>query len=227
MIVALFDADGTLYSAAYGRGLMKYVSARGRRLYVAAYVASLLPASVPVKLRLTHSESLDRAKLTHMAWLLRGWDEDQARRAFEWVNDEYLLPTRRPEVIERLKWHQAQGHLVLIASATFTPSLLILGERLGVQHLIGSGIEIKNGRYTGRAIPPVIKGADKLERIQAHLADIGSAIDWSSSFGYGDSFSDHEFMQLTGHPVAVHPEHHLRQHAQENGWEILEGQAPL
>ena len=37
MIVALFDADGTLYSAGYGRGLMKYVLAHGRRLHVAAY----------------------------------------------------------------------------------------------------------------------------------------------------------------------------------------------
>jgi HAD superfamily hydrolase (TIGR01490 family) len=225
MIVALFDADGTLYSAAYGRGLMKYALAHGRRLHVAAYFASLVPPSLPVKLRLTHNETLDRLKIGRMAWLLRGWDEAQGRRAFEWVTDEYLLPTRREHVMARLRSHQQLGHTVVIASGTFTPSLQILGDRLGVQHLIGTGIELRAGRYTGRSLPPIIKGADKLAGIRAQLAALGSPIDWAGSYAYGDSYSDREFMQLVGHPVAVHPEHHLREHVLENKWEILESDA--
>ena len=225
MIVALFDADGTLYSAAYGRGLMKYVLSQGRYVHVAAYFGSLIAPTIPVKLRLTHNETLDRLKIGRMAWLLRGWDEAQGRRAFEWVNDEYLLPTRREHVIARLRSHQQQGHTVVIASGTFTPSLEIFGERLGVRHLVGTGIEIRAGRYTGRHLPPIIKGADKLAGIRARLSAIGESIDWASSFAYGDSFSDREFMQLVGHPVAVHPEHHLREYAAENKWEILESAA--
>ena len=149
MIVALFDADGTLYSAAYGRGLMKYAMSHGRWPHVAAYFASLIPPSLPVKLRLTDNETLDRLKISRMAWLLSGWDEERGRRAFEWVNDEYLLPTRREHVIARLRSHQQQGHTVVIASGTFSPSLQILGDRLGVHQLIGTGIEVHNGRYTG------------------------------------------------------------------------------
>lgn len=227
MIVALFDADGTLYSAAYGRGLMQYARAHGRHLRVAAYFASLIPAGVPVKLRLTHSEHFDRLKVSRMTWLLQGWTEQQVQRAFEWVNDEYLLPTARSHVIQRLKAHQEQGHLVLIASATFTPSLRILADRLGVQHFIGSGIEIRDGRCTGRFLPPVIKGADKLARIQEYLAALPEPIDWAASYAYGDSYSDREFMQLVGYPVAVHPEHHLREHALDQKWEILESNARL
>ncbi len=227
MIVALFDADGTLYSAAYGRGLMKYALSQGRKLHVAAYFASLIPAAVPVKLRLTHSEAFDRLKVSRMTWLLRGWTDDQVNRAFQWVTDEYLMPTRRPHVIQRLKAHQEQGHLVLIASATFTPSLRILADRLGVQHFIGSGIETRLGRYTGRFIPPVIKGADKLAGIHEHLGALGAPIDWAASYAYGDSYSDRQFMQLVGHPVAVHPEHHLRLHALEKKWEILESDVQL
>lgn len=225
MIVALFDADGTLYSAAYGRGLMKYALANGRYFHVAAYFASLIPASVPVTLRLTHSEAFDRLKVSRMTWLVRGWTEDQVNRAFKWVTVEYLLPTSRPHVIQRLKAHQDQGHLVLIASATFTPSLRILADRLGVQHFLGTGIETRAGRYTGRFIPPVIKGTDKLAAIRARLATLGAPIDWAASYAYGDSYSDRHFMQLTGHPVAVHPEHQLRLHALEKKWEILESPA--
>jgi HAD superfamily hydrolase (TIGR01490 family) len=136
-----------------------------------------------------------------------------------------LLPTRRQHVMARLRSHQQQGHTVVIASGTFTPSLQILGDRLGVQHLIGTGIELREGRYTGRALPPIIKGADKLAGIRAQLAALASPVDWAASYAYGDSYSDREFMQLVGHPVAVHPEHHLRTHALENKWEILESDA--
>ena len=223
MIVALFDADGTLYSAQYGRGLMQYALAHGRRLHAAAYFASLIPVSIPVGLKLTHNEGFDRAKIARMAWLLRGWTETQGLRAFEWVTDEYLLPTRREAVIGRLKSHQERGHLVVIASGTFTPSLQVLGNRLGVGDLIGTAIELRDGRYSGRAIPPVIKGSDKLAQIRAHLSQRGVPIDWGASYAYGDSYSDREFMQLVGHPVAVYPEGKLRALALAQQWEILEG----
>ena len=161
MIAALFDADGTLYSAQYGRGLMKYALAHGRRLHAAAYFASLIPASIPVTLKLTHNEGFDRAKIGRMAWLLRGWSEAQGKRAFEWVTDDYLLPTRREHVLARLRGHQQAGHLVVIASGTFTPSLQILGDRLRVTDLVGTEIELRDGRFTGRCAGPIIKGADK------------------------------------------------------------------
>ena len=222
MIVALFDADGTLYSAHYGRGLMKYALAHGRRLHAAAYFASLVPAAIPRALKLTHSEGFDRATISRMAWLLRGWSEQQGLQAFCWVTDEYLLPTRREPVIARLRAHQAQGHLVVIASGTFTPSLQVLGDRLGVQDLIGTGVEIRSGRFTGRALPPVIKGADKLAQIRAHLLKLNLQVDWQASYAYGDSYSDREFMQLTGHPVAVFPEDKLRALALAQNWEIID-----
>jgi HAD superfamily hydrolase (TIGR01490 family) len=222
MIVALFDADGTLYSAQYGRGLMKYALAHGRRLHAAAYFASLVPMSLPSALKLTHNEGFDRAKIGRMAWLLRGWTEEQSLRAFRWVTDEYLLPTQRTPVIDRLKWHLAEGHRVVIASGTFTPSLELLGARLGVNDLIGTGVEIRGGRYTGRSVPPIIKGADKLMRILEHLEKSGLQVDWKSSFAYGDSYSDRGFMELVGHPVAVFPEDTLRVFALAQKWEIID-----
>ena len=164
-----------------------------------------------MKLRLTDNETLDRLKdLAAWPGSCAAGMRRRVAAPFEWVTDEYLLPTRREHVVTRLRSHQQQGHVVVIASGTFAPSLQILGDRLGVQHLIGTGIEVRDGRYTGRALPPIIKGADKLAGIQAHLAALGAPIDWAASYAYGDSYSDREFMQLVGHPVAVHPEHHLR-----------------
>jgi HAD superfamily hydrolase (TIGR01490 family) len=222
VIAALFDVDGTLYSAQFGRGLMKYARAHGRRLHAAAYFASILPAFLLNKLKLTDSEPVDRAKISRLGWLIRGWDEPQVLRAFAWVTEEYLLATRRVHVIKRLQDHQAQGHLAVVLSGTFTPSLQLLGQRLDVSELVGTRLETKDGRYTGRIIPPIIKGADKAARAVQHLANRKPAIDWAASYAYGDSYSDRDMLGLVGNPVAVHPEAKLRGLAQEKNWQVLE-----
>jgi HAD superfamily hydrolase (TIGR01490 family) len=222
MIVALFDADGTLYSAHFGRGLMKYARAHGRRLQPIAYFGSLLPDLILARLGLANPEVFDRHTIARLLWLVRGCDESHALQAFQWVTDEYLLPTQRPEVVARLREHQAQGHLIVIASATFVPSLEVLGQRLAVSDLVGTGVEIADGRYTGRVLPPVVKGLDKLAQLQDHLGDRLRDIDWDASFAYGDSYSDRFMLERVGHPVAVHPDDQLRGLASTNGWEILE-----
>lgn len=222
MIAALFDADGTLYSAQFGRGLMKYARAHGRRLQAAAYFASIAPALLLNRLKLTDSEPVDRAKISRLGWLIRGWDETRVLKAFAWVTDEYLLATRREHVIKRLQEHQAQGHLVVILSGTFTPSSQLLGQRLGVGELIGTPLETRDGRYTGRIVPPIIKGADKAAHAVQHLGNRIPAIDWAASYAYGDSYSDRDMLALVGHPTAVHPDAKLRALAHAKNWQVLE-----
>lgn len=222
MVVALFDADGTLYSAQFGRGLMKYAWRQGRRMQAAAYFASLVPTLLASKVRLGDPEAFDIAKIEKLGLLLKDWTEAEAMRAFDWVTNEYLLLTRRPQVIERLRGHQGRGHVVVIISGTFTPSLQLLGNRLGVTELVGTQIEMKNGRYTGRIIPPVIKGQDKVEGARKHLWDRKVKVDWPAAYAYGDSYSDRDLLRLVGHPVAVHPDAQLRALAQSQNWELLE-----
>jgi HAD superfamily hydrolase (TIGR01490 family) len=222
MIAALFDADGTLYSAQYGRGLMEYARTHGYVFRAWVYYASLATVFLLARLKLADGEAVDRAKIAGLARMLRGWDESQSGPAFAWVTDEYLLATRRDHVIRRLRAHQAEGHLVVIASGTFLPSLRLLGERLGVTDLVGTQIEIRHGRFTGRILPPIIKGADKAAGISKYVSDHKMDIDWAASYAYGDSYSDRAFMALAGHPVAVQPDSALRALAQHEDWEILE-----
>jgi HAD superfamily hydrolase (TIGR01490 family) len=206
---------------------MRYARQHGRRLRTWAYFFSLIPAALPSSLRIADNEGFDRAKISRMTWLIAGWTEAEGRRAFEWITDQYLLPTRREHVLRRLREHQARGHLVVIASGTFMPSLQVLGQRLGVSELVGTGVEIRAGRFTGRMIPPIIKGTDKLAQIRSLLGDRQAQIDWGQSYAYGDSFSDREFMALVGHPVAVHPEPKMREFAQAEKWEVLQDDAAV
>jgi len=222
MIAAIFDADGTLYSAQYGRGLMTYALTHGHSMRARAYYASIVWVLLLCKLGLADGETLDRAKISGLARMMRGWSEDQALPALAWVADEYLLATRREDVLRRLQAHRSQGHLVVIASGTFLPSLQLLGDRLGVNEFVGTRIEVAQDRYTGRILPPIIKGADKAEQVKEHISARALDVDWGASYAYGDSYSDRHFMSLVGHPVAVHPDADLRGMALARNWEILE-----
>ena len=222
MIIALFDSDGTLYSAQFGRGLMRYASEHNRRSKVQLYYASLLPYGLVAKVLPFTVETFHRVIISRLAWLIKGYDRQQASEVFEWIADEYLLPTLRSNALERLRYHQMQGHRVMIVSGMFTSCLELISNQLGVSDWVGTQIELNNGRITGRVLPPVIKGIDKVEQVRRYFADRKLKVDWASSFAYGDSYSDHDMLEMVGNPTAVHPDPALRTLAQESGWQILE-----
>ena len=222
MKISLFDSDGTLYSAQFGRGLMRYASEHERRNRVRFYYASLLPNGLLAKLVPGTMERFQRMIIARLAWLIQGYDSRQMAVAFEWLVHEYLLPTVRPEILERLQYHLEQGHRVVIVSGMFTPCLELICQHLGVTDWIGTQIEYRNGRCTGRILPPVIKGLDKVEQVQRYFKERNLQVDWDAGFAYGDSFSDRDLLELVGNPTAVHPDPALRKLAQDNGWQILE-----
>ena len=219
MIVALFDSDGTLYSNQMGWGMMKYEELNGRRNRARLYYASLMPSYFLNKSGLMKPKRFQHILITGLTRFFRGSNLKDGMSLFNWVVNEYLLPAKRADVVDRLKQHQAQGHVVVIASGSFTPCLDMIGQHFGVDHLIGTQLEIQNERYTGNIIPPLITGVAKAEKIR-ELLSIHN-VDWSSSYAYGDSFTDRDMLQLVGHPVAVYPDKKLHKLAKEKHWEIL------
>jgi len=77
MVVALFDADGTLYTAQFGRGLMKYSSEHNRKLYAWRYYAGIFPAYTLYKIKLGSREKMQYALLIHLSGMLQGLDRKQ------------------------------------------------------------------------------------------------------------------------------------------------------
>ena len=221
MIAALFDCDGTLYSAQFGRGLMQSASGHGRKGAVRFYYASILIPYLLRKLKLIHEENLARPIVAHLAGLIKGLDEQQGDAMFDWLTHDYLLPTGRPEIIARLRDHQAQGHAVLLVSAAFRPSVERLARAFGVMGFVGTQVEVQNGYYTGRIIPPVITGNDKDRCTREFFASRNMEIDWPASYAYADSITDLGLFNLVGHPIAVYPDAKLHALAQAKNWEIM------
>jgi HAD superfamily hydrolase (TIGR01490 family) len=220
-IVALFDCGGTIFSAEFGRGLMKYNSENGGEWRVRGLYAALLVPYILRKSKLITQERFLRSLMIRIARLIKGWDEEQARVAFEWVAHEYLRPTQHQDVVARLRDHQAQGHTVLLISAQFLPALRQYGNLLATDSVIGTQIEFVEGRYTGRIIPPIITTAQKSIGAREYFASRGVEVDWEGSFAYADSITDKELLDLVGTPVAVYPDAKLNTLAQRKNWEIV------
>jgi phosphoserine phosphatase len=224
MIAALFDIEGTLYTNPMGWGFIKYASANGRRIRAAAYFASFFPQYALAKLNLLSRETINSTAIARMPWFLQGYDTRQAETAFDWVVNEFILPSGRERVLELWEEHLRAGHLMLIASGGLAPCVRRIGDHLRAAGTAGSEILMRAGRCAGRLGSRVVIGREKADRTLRLVAELGVDVDWKESFAYADSFHDLPFMELTGHPVAVHPDAELERTARERGWRIVDGE---
>ena len=223
MIVSVFDCDGTLFSAHFGRGMIEYSRLQGSNGRVRGLYLKLLIPYILRKLRLIDAESLNRPIIDGLGGLIKGFDLREGAAAFDWVAHEYLLTTIRPEVVSRLKDHQAQGHRVILLTGIFSPCLALIGAHFGVTDLVGTGVEMVDGHYSGEIVPPVVTGRDKLPSLLKYCDARNLDIDWGLSYAYADSIYDRGVLELVGHPAAVYPDEELSAMAQEKGWEVIGG----
>ena len=222
MIAALFDIEGTLYSMPMGRGFIEYARRDGRRLRALLYFALLMPKYSLNKLGIMSEESLYRSAIARMPWLIRGYDLHRAARAFDWVANRFILPSGVRSVLERWERHRQLGHLLLIVSSGLTPCVERVGAQLGAAGVVGTDVEVRDGRFTGRLASSVAIGREKARRASELVSKLGVDVDWGASYAYADSIHDVPVLELVGHPVAVQPGRELGLIAQERGWEVIQ-----
>lgn len=221
MIAAFFDVDGTLYTAHMWRGLLRYARMHHRGMNARLYYATLMPLYLLRKLKLISEEQFRTPWVMRMGWLVRGWTAEQADAAFNWLAHEYIQPSARSDVIACLREHVAAGHAVILVSAMLAPVLAKLGKALGAAGTVGTQIELKDGRYTGRVIPPACMGTEKKLLTTQFLQTQGLGVDLAASYAYADSISDRALLEMVGHPVAVYPDQQLAALARDKGWRIF------
>jgi HAD superfamily hydrolase (TIGR01490 family) len=123
------------------------------------------------------------------------------------------------DLVER---HHAAGDVCVIITATNSFVTAPIAREFGVEHLIATEPEHKNGEFTGRVsgVPSFREG--KVTRLQEWMTQRGW--DWDSfakSWFYSDSLNDLPLLGKVRHPVAVDPDITLRVHAVQQGWPII------
>ena len=103
------------------------------------------------------------------------------------------------DVLARLQWHQKQGHETVIVSASLDVYLRPIAEDLGIDEVICTTLEIKEGHATGRLVGRNVRAAEKA-RLLGELLGADKNVEL---YAYGNSPGDHELLAAATHPFWV------------------------
>lgn len=211
-IGAFFDLDKTLIAENSGSLWMKHRYRRGEigHLEIAKGVATYLQYKLGV---------LDIQSWTKSVMLeFRGQREaDLEKETAQWF-DTLVMPALYPEAERLVREHQAAGHVVAIVSGATKFVVQPLAERLGIDHMLFTRLEVENGLFTGRVVEPICFEEGKIYWVQQLIEDEG--IDLAKSWFYTDSITDRPLMDLVGHPVATNPDPMLYREANRRNWPV-------
>jgi HAD superfamily hydrolase (TIGR01490 family) len=133
---------------------------------------------------------------------------------------EWILP-RIPEAARALL-DSHRDDLVVIATATNRFITEPIARELGVEHLIATEPEMREGRFTGRVAGTPSFREGKAQRTLEWLAGRGQKLgEFTESWFYSDSINDRPLLELVTHPTAVDPDPQLERLARERGWRLL------
>lgn len=137
--------------------------------------------------------------------------------------EHYLQEKIRPIILEKsvqlIAEHRQRNHVLLIITATNRFLTAPIAKLFGVNNLIASDAEVRDGYYTGKPLGLPSYAAGKVTRLQDWLNEQGCQPD--ESWCYSDSHNDLPLLNLVTHPVAVDPDDILRSMAENKGWPII------
>ena len=129
---------------------------------------------------------------------------------------EQIEPIILPKARELLARHRARGDTLMIITATNRFVTEPIAAALGVDHLLATDPEFRDGRYTGEIAGVPCFQAGKVTRLEHWLADHAENLD--GSWFYSDSHNDVPLLERVDHPVAVDADVTLCELAQQRGW---------
>lgn len=133
--------------------------------------------------------------------------------------EEKIAPIMLPSAMELLQKHRDEGAVLLIITATNLFVTAPIAELLGVDDLLATEPEFRDGRYTGEVIDPPCFREGKVAQLERWLHQQGHNL--AQSWFYSDSHNDLPLLERVTYPVAVDPDDTLKQHARMKGWPII------
>jgi HAD superfamily hydrolase (TIGR01490 family) len=217
MRLALFDLDNTLLAGdsdyEWGQFLVDQgVLERGEyesqnRAYYEQYTAGTLDIHEFLGFAL-------RPLAAHEPADLERWHSDfMARRIRPMIGEPARALVRK---------HQQAGDLCAIITATNSFVTRPIAREFGVEHLIATEPEKRNGRFTGKVAGIACFREGKVRRLDEWLAGRGKRLgDFAESTLYSDSHNDLPLLERVSRPVAVDPDAKLAARAKESNWAII------
>lgn len=111
----------------------------------------------------------------------------------------------RADTVGTLRRHQADGHDVVLVSASFAVYLRPLARLIGVEHVLATELEVDSSghRYTGALAGRNCRGDEKVARLHRWLDERSATRRDVELWAYGDSAGDRAMLADADHAVWV------------------------
>ena len=191
--VACFDFDGTLSTRDNFLPFLRIIA--GTR-DLARAIATAAPALAAAR---RDPSQRDAAKAIVLRGTVAGRSDaylrDLGARYARLVVAEHLAP----DVVARFDDHRAQGHEVVLVSASLHVYLDPIAELLGADAVLATALEVDtDGRCTGEIAGANVRGIEKVRRLDTWLDGREVVI-----HAYGDSAGDDELLARAHHGTRV------------------------
>jgi putative phosphoserine phosphatase/1-acylglycerol-3-phosphate O-acyltransferase len=209
---AFFDFDGTIIA---GYSILAFLKERVRRRELGA--ADLLRTAVSVA-----QSALGRIDSREL--IARGIHEWNGRKLAdleelgERLFERELRDSIYPEIRVLVEQHRRKGHLVAIATSAAPFQVDAVARELGIEHVICTRLEARDGVLTGKSRGPVLWGRAKAEAVREFARQ--QRIDLRRSYFYADGDEEIALMQAVGHPQPTNPKPGLAAVATRQGWPV-------
>jgi HAD superfamily hydrolase (TIGR01490 family) len=217
MRLALFDLDNTLLTGdsdyEWGQFLIDHgvldreAYEAQNRSYYEQYVAGTLDIHEYLGFAL-------RPLAEHSA-------EDLARWHAEFMRLR-IVPMITASARALVRDHLGAHDLCAIITATNSFVTAPIARLFGVEHLIATEPEVRDGRFTGRVAGTPCFREGKLARLEQWLAARSARLaEFESSVFYSDSHNDLPLLERVTRPVAVDADEQLAAEAARRGWAMM------
>lgn len=189
LTVAAFDLDGTLTE---GGSVFKWLRHVGGTVptfaHAAARVAPLAWGAV------RSGEAADRVKESLLHSILHGRELEEVDALSREFAHAHLERHARAAFCERLAWHVAQGHRVVVVSASPQNYVSVVAEIVGAEDAIATRLAVDPlGRLTGGYLGRNCRGEEKQRRLAEWMETRVGPV--AEIYAYGNSRGDRRMLQ--------------------------------
>lgn len=188
-VVAVFDFDGTITYVDSFLPFLRHVSG-----FFGFWVGMFCLSPVLAM----HAAGVIKnwqAKEKFLSWFLMGRKPADLNEPSADFSSTRLKLLINPIAMEKVQWHRDQGHRLLLLSASLELYLRHWTDANGFEKVLGTRLDEKGGKITGRIAGNNCHGEEKIHRLKEELGDFSNF----EIHSYGDSRSDKPLLNQVDH----------------------------
>jgi len=193
--VAAFDVDNTLTVRDCVVPFMRSAAGTGR-------IMKVMLSNIGDTIQNVRRRDRDALKAKFVAGIFSGKSASEVEALGVQFASKVANRWLRSDVATRMRWHQEQGHVVILVSASLGAYLHPLGDLLEVDAVLCTEMEEIDGVLTGRLVGKNCRGEEKVSRVQKWREEAGIDVQ-DLVYAYGDSSGDKQLLDLFSQPTWV------------------------